>query len=98
MERITNINQLQKGDKIAKISYDKVTVLEFVCIHPHSEEYSIFLNELYDGCPKFLNKNLKKEEWYRYKGQWQEIYDMQIEKLKERIDFTNNVKKRNNHG
>lgn len=51
MEKITSISQLKKGDKIWTINTfsGMVDILEFLCVHPHNEEYSIFLNENYDG-------------------------------------------------
>lgn len=64
MEKITSISQLKKGDKIWTINTfsGAVDVLEFVCIHPHNEEYSIFLNMNYDGMPKFYNKHISEYE------------------------------------
>lgn len=67
-EKITDIHQLKKGDKIWTIDKfsGRVKVLEFVCIHPHNEEYSVFLNDCYDGMPKFYNKNLADGDYERY--------------------------------
>ena len=60
MKRITEISQLTKGDVIVIIVDHKIVKREFVCVHPHNNKYSLFLNELQDGCPKFYNENLKK--------------------------------------
>ena len=67
MERITEIKQLKPGDKIWTINVftGNADIIEFVCEHPHNSEYSIFLNENYDGMPKFYNKHLTDAEYYR---------------------------------
>ena len=84
MEKITDIRQLKKGDKIWTINRfsGEVEVLEFVCIHPHNEEYSIFLDKNYDAIPKFYNKNLADDDYERYDGSqkyWKErIYPKRI--------------------
>lgn len=90
MEKITSISQLKKGDKIWTIDTlsGKVDILEFLCIHPHNEEYSIFLNENYDGMPKFYNKNLTDGDYERYDGSgdcWVRIHAKEIEWHKRRI-------------
>jgi len=90
MKRITEISQLTKGDIIVTIVDNKVVKREFVCVHPHNDKYSIFLNELYDGCPKFYNETLKFNEWYLFtnsKEEWKELNAMIVEKLKKEIDF-----------
>ena len=79
MKRITNISQLKAGDKIFRVHGDELIIKEFICIHPHNEHYSIFLNDMEDGAPKFYNSRLESEEWYLYTGnEWNEIYDAQI--------------------
>lgn len=83
MERITDIKQLKPGDKIWSIDHfsANATIIEFVCIHPHNHEYSVFLNINYDGMPKFYNKRLQEDKWYRYDGTdacWNEIHDAEI--------------------
>ena len=69
-ERVTNVLQLQPQDKIWSIEIltGRVVIIEFVCVHPHNENYSVFLNENHDGLPKFYNEKLEKEEWWRYDG------------------------------
>lgn len=62
MKRITEISQLTKGDIIVTIVDHKVVKREFVCVHPRNDKYSIFLNETYDGCPKFYNETLKSRK------------------------------------
>jgi len=94
-EKITNINQLKKGDKIWTINNitGKVEVLEFICIHPHNKEYSIFLNEYDDGAPKFYNKNLASGDYERYEDSndcWaRRIYIKRVEWYKRKIDNLN---------
>ena len=88
MERITDISQLKAGDKIVSINgFDgRPKILEFVCIHPHNPEYSVFLNETYDGAPKFYNKRIQEEKWFRYDSDaWNEIHQMEIAWHKKRI-------------
>ena len=90
MKRITEISQLTKGDIIVTIVDHKIVKREFVCVHPHNNKYSLFLNELQDGCPKFYNENLKYNEWYLFtnsKEEWKELYEMVVEGLKKAIDF-----------
>lgn len=90
MKRVTEINQLTKGDIIVTIADYKIVKREFVCVHPHNDKYSIFLNELQDGCPKFYNETLKLKEWYLFtnsKGEWKELNAMMVEELKKAIDF-----------
>ena len=90
MKRITEISQLTKGDIIVTIVDHKIVRREFVCVHPHNDKYSIFLDELYDGCPKFYNETLKFNEWYLFtnsKEDWKELNAMMVEGLKKEIDF-----------
>lgn len=90
MKRITEISQLTKGDIIVTIVDHKVVKREFVCVHPHNDKYSIFLNETYDGCPKFYNETLKFNEWYLFtnsKEEWKELNAMMVEELKKQIEF-----------
>lgn len=82
MERVTDINVLKKGDKIVRVYGDRVVIREFICIHPHNEKYSLFIDENYDGIPKFYNENLLSEQWYSFndsKDDWKEIIYKQIE-------------------
>lgn len=90
MKRVTEINQLTKGDIIVAIADHKVVKREFVCVHPHNDKYSIFLDELYDGCPKFYNDNLKIKEWYLFtnsKEDLKELNAMMVKELKNSIAF-----------
>jgi hypothetical protein len=90
MKRVTEINQLTKGDIIVAIVDHKVVKREFVCVHPHNDKYSIFLDELYDGRPKFYNDNLKIKEWYLFtnsKEDLKELNAMMVKELKNSIAF-----------
>lgn len=90
MKRVTEISQLTKGDVIVTIVDHKIVKREFVCVHPHNDKYSIFLDELYDGCPKFYNETLKFNEWYLFtnsKEDWKELNAMMVEDLKNAIAF-----------
>lgn len=96
MERITSIEQLQKGSKIVSVYTGYVEILEFVCPHPHHEKYSVFLNQNYDGIPKFYNPRLKEEKWYLFHDtfeEWNEIFDMRIAQLKKEIEKINKIKR-----
>lgn len=97
MKRITDIKELKPGDKIWHINKfnGNADILEFVCIHPHNEAYSIFLDINYDGMPKFYNDRIKEEEYFLYDGTnkcWecmhlaeQTWYKRQIQYLEERL-------------
>lgn len=83
MERITEIKQLKPGDKIWTINTfsGMVDIIEFVCVHPHNPEYSIFLNGNYDGMPKFYNKHLAEGDYERYDNTdecWNRIHQAEI--------------------
>ena len=84
MKRITNINQLKPGNKIFTVNSDGLLeILEFREIHPHSDDYSLFLNENNDGMQKFFNKTLenKNREYYLYDDSdecWKFIYERKI--------------------
>ena len=95
MEKITNISQLKKGDKIWTINpfSGAVNILEFVCIHPHNKDYSIFLNENHDGMPKFYNKHLADGDYERYNSSkecWKRIHTKEIEWHEMRIQSIRN--------
>ena len=82
--KITDINQLKAGDKIWTINAfnGNVDVMEFVCIHPHNPDYSIFLNENYDGMPKFYNEHLTDADYELYDGSdecWNRIHQAEID-------------------
>lgn len=84
MERITDISQLKKGDKIFSIADNgELTFIEFLCVHPHNPYYSLFLDIKQDGMPKFYNHNLQFYQWYRYDNNIkdEDILKMQIEIL-----------------
>ena len=86
MKRVTEINQLTKGDIIVAIADHKVVKREFVCVHPHNDKYSLFQ----DGCPKFYNDNLKNKEWYLFTNSTEEnkeLNAMIVEELKKSIAF-----------
>ena len=90
MKRVTEISQLTKGDVIVTIEDHKIVKREFVCVHPHNDKYSIFLDELYDGCPKFFNEKLRFKEWYLFKNseeERKELNAMMVEELKNSIAF-----------
>lgn len=82
MKIIRNINELKPGDKIISFDYNYVDTREFLCIHPHNENYSLFLDIDLDGMQKFWNQRLEIEKWYLYSNdEWDEICKIQIKKL-----------------
>ena len=89
MERVTSIDQLKAGDKIARVWNGEIKIIEFLCRHPHNKEYSLFLNSTYDGMPKFYNKRLVEEKWYLFTGtneDWDEVYTMRIEDMQDSLN------------
>ena len=96
MKRITSITELQRGNKIVRVRHNgEYEIIEFLCIHPYNEEYSLFINQNKDGMPKFYNKRLKGEEWYLYDGKdnFNEVIDMRIELLNKHINKLKSLKK-----
>lgn len=91
MKRITNISQLKPGNKIFTVNRDGLLeILEFRELHPHSDGYSLFLNENNDGMRKFYNKTLenKNREYYLYDDSdecWKFIYEREIAEHKRLI-------------
>lgn len=98
MERITDINQLKTGDKIIRFKRSGTyEILEFVCIHPDNDEYSVMLDSNLDGTPKFYNQVLKDAKYYRYTGtmtQWAEIHKILAESLREECELHEGKSKR----
>ena len=67
MKRITDISELKPGDRIWRIKNGiNVEIIEFVCIHPHNNEYSFFIDLNMDGVPKFYNHGLQISAYYLY--------------------------------
>lgn len=66
MKQIYDIHFLSPGYKIISINNGSTEILEFLCIHPHNDKYSLFLNHLKDGTPKFYNERLRNEDWYLF--------------------------------
>lgn len=90
MKRITDVSQLKKGDIIVSVQANREVRREFLCVHPHNDKYSLFLDELQDGCPKFYNDNLKIKEWYLFtnsKEENKELNAMIVEELKKSTAF-----------
>lgn len=89
MKRITNIIQLKPGNKIFTVNhYGSLEILEFREIHPHNDNYSLFLNENQDGMQKFFNKTLEDREYYLYDNSyecWKFIYESEIAEHKSLI-------------
>lgn len=94
MKIIRDINELKPGDKIISIDYNYVETREFLCIHPHNEDYSLFLDFNLDGMKKFWNQRLEEEEWYLYSDdEWDEICKIQIKELQAKIAYCKSLLK-----
>lgn len=89
MERITSVEQLERGDRIFRIdNVGQIEIIEFLCAHPHHPEYSIFLDMNQDPIKKLWNKYLAENGWYRYDADsWPEIHQMEIEWHLQEIEF-----------
>lgn len=88
MKRIENINSLNKGDKIWSIDNNgNVHYLEFICIHPHNENYSLFIDLDTNDAPKFWNGQLTQYNFYLLEDgiSTKEIDDERIKFYKEQI-------------
>lgn len=98
MERITDINQLKTGDKIIRFKGSGIyEILEFVCIHPKNDKFSVMLDTNLDGAPKFNNQALKDAGYYRYTGtmtQWAEIHKILAESLRKVCELHESKSKR----
>ena len=103
MERVICISQLQKGSRLVSVHLYGIEVLEFICLNPHNEQYSVFLNQNYDGVPKFFNARLEVEKWYLFHDtpeEWEAIYNMRIDLIKKEIENIEHRKRTrtNNNG
>ena len=58
MEKLENIGQLAKGDKFIRICGDEVTEYEFLCIHPHNNEYILAINGLTESGDKLYIRHM----------------------------------------
>lgn len=87
LEKVTDITQLKPGDKIISIGVTS-EILEFLCIHPHNNNYSLFLNSDLDGTKKFYNDKLRNGNYYKYSDKW-EVLAMKetINWYKEQVNF-----------
>ena len=77
--RITNFDQLRKGDKIWTVDHSgKYQIIMYICVLPETgSTYAIFLDHNKDGMPKFHHSNLLNREWYKYEESeetWYHIY------------------------
>lgn len=87
LEKVTDITQLKLGDKIISIGVTS-EILEFLCIHPHNNHYSLFLNSNLDGTKKFYNDRLRNGNYYRYSDKCEVlVMKATIDWYKEQVDF-----------
>ena len=92
MEKLTDINQLKRGDRFAHINADGFNEYEFLCIHPHNPEYIIAIDELTQNAPILYINNIVKENSNYYVGKFDSVFvtKKRIELLKERISRLEN--------
>lgn len=65
MERLKNINQLQKGDKFYLIDGSEyLKWYEFLCIHPHNSAYILAIEEWTQNAPKLYINDLLSQPYY----------------------------------
>lgn len=92
MKRVHDISELKEGDSIIRVIAGRLEQLEYIGPLGANSEYSIFLNEYYDGTPKFYNNRLTYENWYLFtnsKDDWIQIYNLMIEFHKNSIENLN---------
>lgn len=88
MKRVKDISELKAGDSIIRVIAGRLEQLEYFGPLRTNSEYSIFLNERFDGSPKFYNNRLTYENWYLFtnsKDDWIQIYNLMIEYHKSSI-------------
>lgn len=93
--RITNFNQLQKGDKIWTVDHSgKYQIIMYICVLPETgNTYAIFLDHNKDGMPKFHHSNLLNREWYKYEESeetWYHIYKKVAEHYESECSYARN--------
>lgn len=92
MKRITDINELKKGDKIVSFFCGQVCFYTFLCVHPNNDKYVLLIDDLTKDAPKFYINNLIENEWYtdytlnEINKKKIEYHERMIERLKERIN------------
>ena len=64
MERITNINELKKGDKFLYCHNDTTIGYTFLCEHPDNENYIIAINSRTKEGDKLYKPNVLSQPYY----------------------------------
>lgn len=92
MEKLTDINQLKRGDRFTHINADGFTEYEFLCIHPHNPAYILAIDGLTQDAPKLYINDIVKENSGYYVGKYDSefVTKKRIELLKERISRLEN--------
>lgn len=95
MERLNNISQLKKGVRFYIVYKDKISGYEFLCVHPHNENYILALDIITQDAPKLYIPTLLGGEVYvgEYDSKFFlkieiEYHKKEISSLKERINLT----------
>ena len=115
MERLTNdynyelvrsYSELKPGDKVWRIVNGEWEIIEFLCPHPHHEQYAFFMNLCQEVMKKKYEPEFITECWLRYSDEdscWLAIYKAKINRLKKMVvsaeqdyaDLFEKVKKKN---
>lgn len=92
MEKLTDINQLKRGDRFTHINADGFNEYEFLCIHPHNPAYILAIDGLTQNAPKLYINDIVKENSNYYVGKFDSefVTKKRIEILKERISRLEN--------
>ena len=93
MKQIESIDELKKGDKIVCIWGEMPHFYEFLCIHPHNNNYVLLLDDITKDAPKFYIPNIiNQPEWYKdytldeVRQKRIEYHEMKISRLKKRMN------------
>lgn len=84
MKRVTNIEELKQGDKIAQISRNDIIYWEFLMVHPHNPNYVLMIESLSQNALKLYIPNILDSEFYQ-DYTIKDMMIMQVESLKRDI-------------
>ena len=88
MKKITRINDLKQGTKIASV-YDNeiIKYYEFLMVHPHNESYVLLLESLSQNAYKFYIPNIIGDDSHFYiEYTTKELYELKKKCLLDEIN------------
>lgn len=105
-ELVRSYSELKPGDKVWRIVNGEWEIIEFLCPHPHHEQYAFFMNLCQEVMKKKYEPEFITECWLRYSDEdscWLAIYKAKINRLKKMVvsaeqdyaDLFEKVKKKN---